>query len=505
MSDYPVWGILLAILFVTFNAFFVLAEFAIVKVRVSRVQELEASGNLLAPLLMRRILPRLDAYLSVTQIGITIASIALGWIGEPALATTIEKAAEFFGFSPPKLPHQVTFLIAFFLISAAHVVFGELIPKTIAIQKAETMALWCAKPLQFFYYLFYPLLWFLTWIANSILSLFGIKAHADHEHAYSPQELRILLSSSKERGILDPQMFFIIDNAFSFRARKVKDVMVPKERVIALSLSMSWKENRDLVRRYRHTRYPLCETSIENPIGLVHLKDIMLRSFSSTKEADLRRFRRELFELAPDTPLDRAMTFLRSHSAHLAIVRAPGGPVQGIVCLEDMVEQIVGSLEDEFDREEKTPLFEVFDPKLIDLGSEVAQKKTLFETGIAKIHALHPDFDTQVALAAMEQRETLFSTGIGEGVAVPHAVLEDLLKPRLAVLRLKKGIDYHSIDFQPVRLVFLFLLPATNPGLRLRFFAEIAKLLQIPGMQEKLLAAANTEKFIELIRTGLKS
>lgn len=505
MELHPVLGVVLATIFVVANGFFVLAEFAIVKVRASRVNELVASGHPLAPVLAKRILPQLDEFLSVTQIGITIASLALGWIGEPATAAIIHEVLALFGAEEVQLPEGLSFAIGFMIVTVAHVVLGELIPKTIAIQKADTMALWCARPLQFFYGMFYPLLVSLNWMANGILSLFGMRSGAEHEVSHSPQELRILLAGAKERGILDPQIFAMIDNAFGFRARTVREIMVPRERAVFLSLSRSWRENREFVRRFRHTRYPLCEGDLDSTMGLVHLKDITLRTISSSREVDVRKFRRDIFELPPDTRLDRALGFLRARSAHLALVRHPGKPVEGIVCLEDIVELIVGKLEDEFDREERTSLAEILDPRLIDLAAEAPDKVALFRRGVELLRAWKPELDPESVLAAIAHREDVFSTGIGGGVAIPHAILEDLDKPAVAILRIKRGVDYQSIDLKPVRLVFLFLLPATNPGLRLRFFSELGGLLQKPGFQDRLMAATDAGKLAEILRAALSS
>jgi len=173
MEIHPILGFVLGAIFVGLNAFFVLAEFAIVKVRKSRIQELMSSGNPLAPLLSKRILPRLDAYLSACQVGITIASLALGWIGEPTVHKFLQKIFLMLGEGNQEIPYGLSIGISFFLITAAHVILGELIPKSIAIQKADLMALLCARPLWFFHYLFYPILWIFNSVANGILAVFG--------------------------------------------------------------------------------------------------------------------------------------------------------------------------------------------------------------------------------------------------------------------------------------------------------------------------------------------
>lgn len=500
MEIHPIPALILAVAFIILNGFFVLAEFAIVKVRKTRIQELRARGNSLAPLLEKRILPQLDAYLSVSQVGITIASLALGWIGEPAVNHTIRKLLVMAGTEEQAIPYGLSFGFAFFIVTMGHVVLGELIPKTIAIQKADAMALFCARPLRFFYFLFYPVLILFNSTANGLLRLFGIQTKPDSEMAHSPQELRILLAGSKEKGIIDPQVFSIIDNAFLFRTKTVKDVMVQRDRVAVLSLGDSWNDNQDIILRNRHTRYPLCEKDIDNPVGLIHIKDIMLRGLLEKEDADLMKVRRVLVEIEPDLPLNKALPFLRSKSAHMAVVRSQGGKIEGIVCLEDIVELIIGNLEDEFDREERISILDLLKPEVIHLKVEAGGKDKLLRKGVDSFLSVKPDLDVEAAMDSLLKREKLFSIGIGGGVAVPHAVMEDLDRPLFAVMRLKKGIGFGAIDLLPVRLVFLFLLPATNAGLRLRFFSEIARLLQAPGAYNRILAASNPDKMVAEIR-----
>ncbi len=498
--DNPFLGILLAIFFVAMNAFYVLAEFAIVKVRRSRIQELNASGHPLAPLLEKRILPQLDAYLSATQIGITIASLALGWIGEATVARVIEMFFESIGSPEVKIPPSLSFGISFFLVTAGHVIFGELIPKSLAILKADTMALWCARPLRFSYLVFYPILFIFNTTANAFLRLFGIRPLVGADVAHTAKELRILMSASRDRGVIDPQVHAIIDNAFQFRVRTVREVMVSKDRVAVLALSRKWEDNWEVIRANRHTRYPLCKTGLEDCIGLIHVKDLTLRGFSEDQPLDFRKIKRKIVEIPAEMSLDRALTFLRSKGSHLALVRSKEGAAEGIVCLEDVVELIVGSLEDEFDREEKISILDLLKPEAVSLKAEASSKQEVLSQGVDLLLHLVPHLAKEKILGAIEEREKLFSTGIGGGVAIPHAQIEELDQPIFGVMKLKKGIHYGSIDLMPVRLIFIFLLPESNPKLRIRFFAEIARLLQSPNAYSQMMAAATPEKLIETIQ-----
>ncbi|HET6205137.1 MAG TPA: CNNM domain-containing protein [Planctomycetota bacterium] len=501
----PLLGLAIALAFVALNAFYVLAEFAIVKVRGTRVQELRAAGNREAVLLATHVLPRLDAYLAVCQIGITVASLGLGWIGEPAAAALVVKGFALFGVVGVRVPPGVSFALAFVLVMAVHVVFGEQIPKILAVAAPTRAALLSVRALRGSYRAFYPFLVALNAAANGLLRLAGFPKQALSETAHSEEELRSLLSSSRDRGVLDPSVFAIIDNAFRFRTRTVTEVMVPRERVAYLALMKPWKENLAGIRTARHTRYPLGATSLDDPVGLIHMKDLLLRGLPLGREPNLMRYRRELLEMAPDTRLERALALMRARGAHLALVRGKDGRVAGIVCLEDIVETVVGRLEDEFDREERTGLVDLLVPAAVVPEFVPAGRSDALACGLAHLRALHPHFDAEGALREVEGREAQISTAIGGGVAVPHAILEDLDRPLLALLRLRGRVPFPAIDGRPVLLAFLFLFPATNPALRPRILGDVAWIVQRGGVVERAAAAASAEDAVAILQRALAS
>ena len=233
------------------------------------------------------------------------------------------------------------------------------------------------------------------------------------------------------------------------------------------------------------------------------MKDLLLRGLPIGREPNVMRFRRDLLEMSPDTPLERALAFMRARGAHLALVRGRDGSVAGIVCLEDIVETVVGRLEDEFDREERTGLADLLLPTAVVPDFEPSGRTDLLDQALTHLHGQHPHFDAEAALREVERREAQISTAIGGGVAVPHAILEDLDRPLLALVRARGRVPFASIDGRPVSLVFLFLLPASNPGLRPRILGYVASVAQRGGVIERAAAAKTAGETVALLQRAL--
>jgi CBS domain containing-hemolysin-like protein len=251
------WYLVLAFVFVLANGFFVAAEFAIVKVRSTQITELADQGSVRAKM-AKKLIRRMDAYLSATQLGITLASLALGWIGEPAFHHLIQPLFTRFQVSEA-YAKSISASVAFVIISILHIVLGELAPKSVAIQKPVATTLWTAHLLHAFYVITYPAIWMLNGISRQILRLFGIHPASEHsEIAHSPEELRLILASSEKAGILSEENREIIEGVFQFSKRTARQIMVPRTDVVFLSTTRSIGENLETIRTTRHTRYPLC-------------------------------------------------------------------------------------------------------------------------------------------------------------------------------------------------------------------------------------------------------
>lgn len=343
------WYLILAFVFVLANGFFVAAEFAIVKVRSTQLTELADQGSVRAKM-ARRLTKHLDAYLSATQLGITLASLALGWIGEPAFEHLIEPLFARFGVWGEAYSASVAAVVAFAVISILHIVLGELAPKSIAIQKPVGTSLWVAHALHAFYVITFPAIWLLNGVSRSILRLFGIEPASEHETAHSPEELRLILAGSEKAGILSEENREIIEGVFQFSKRTARQIMVPRTDVVVLSTTRSIEENLETIRTTRHTRYPLCDGSLDHTIGLIHVKDLMLALLRGPGRR-LEELKRDVLFVPGNSTVESLLSQFIESKTHMAIVLDEYGGASGIVSLENITEELFGQIQDEFDRE----------------------------------------------------------------------------------------------------------------------------------------------------------
>lgn len=346
--------LLLAALLVLLNAFFVAAEFAIVKVRSTRVQELVREGTP-GSLATQAAIQNLDAYLSATQLGITLASLGLGWIGEPAFASLVTPILGAVGIWSAGVVHSISLTIAFALITFLHIVLGELAPKSIAIRRPEETSLLVSPPLRIFYRLFYPALWFLNAASTFFLRMVSIDPASESELAHSEEELRLLLAESHRTGSLSASKRKLLENVFDYTRRSAKHIMVPRAEITYLSLHRSLAENLETIRQSQHTRYPLCDADIDHVVGMIHAKDLF-QPDKLTETADLSKVKRDILFVPENRPLELLQRDFQQRRVHMAIVVDEYGGTSGLVTLEDILEEIVGEIQDEFDTE--TPRME---------------------------------------------------------------------------------------------------------------------------------------------------
>ncbi len=353
--------IMLALFLVLLNGIFVAAEFSFVKVRPTRLAQLVEEGNRMAKN-AQCCVKNIDAYLSVCQLGITISSLGLGWLGEPVVARLLEPLLHLVGITSPAAIHSVSFIIAFTLVTFMHVVFGELVPKSLAIQRAETVTLWLAMPMRLFYFLFYPAVLLFNGTANGILRLAGVRPASEHEESHSEEELQMLVSESYRSGNLDKEEWRLLQNVFDFEDKVVRDVMVPRPEVVFLDLSKSLKENIEIARLSGHTRFPLCEGDRDNVLGLIHIKDL----FRLSDEAGLNELRRSIMPVPEGMPLDQLLHQFQQKHQHMALVVDEYGGTAGIITMENILEELVGEIQDEFDEEQPQILPENDNTYLLD-------------------------------------------------------------------------------------------------------------------------------------------
>lgn len=336
---------------VALNGFFVAAEFAIVKVRASQIEIKAKSGSRVANI-AKHITQHLDGYLAATQLGITLASLGLGWVGESVMHSIVHNLLINFNLSEVYIT-SISTGIAFLFITVMHIVFGELAPKSVAIQRPVATTLFIALPLQGFYWLFRPFIWILNGFANVVLKLFGISSIGGHDSVHSTEELYYLLDQGKESGALDTNEHELIRNVFDFNERVVKNIMVPRTKISGVELSTPKKEVVEKIIAEGYSRLPVYDDIIDKIIGIVHAKDI-LPLLADNKEWTLSDIIRKPYFVPETKKINDLLSELQQKRIQIAIVIDEFGGTAGMVTLEDIVEEIVGEIQDEYDEEKPT-------------------------------------------------------------------------------------------------------------------------------------------------------
>jgi CBS domain containing-hemolysin-like protein len=341
--------VVLALLLVALNGFFVAAEFGIVTLRKTRVRAIAKTGGLRGRILFK-VHSQLDAYLSACQLGITLASLGLGWVGEPAFAKLMEPVFALVGITSPQIIHGVSFIVAFSVISFLHIVVGELAPKSLAIRVPEAVGLWSAVPLYGFYWAMYPFIWVLNESANLVLRVAGLSGVGSHETHYSNDELKIILRTNTgapgERFTHDER--HILAQSLEFSQHTVSDLMRPINEVSALYASRTLEQNLDTMRRNRFSRYPYFDEDGEEVLGVIHLKDLFFAEQAGKDVDDLTEYLRPVDLISARTPAIELFRRFRGGAPHFALIGEKGKRPVGFITLDNLLGAIVGEIRDEF-------------------------------------------------------------------------------------------------------------------------------------------------------------
>ncbi|HWR40599.1 MAG TPA: hemolysin family protein [Patescibacteria group bacterium] len=322
-----------------------------VKVSRTRLEELALQGDQRATLALQ-VLGNFDTYLGATQLGITLSSLALGWLGEPAISSLIEPYFNDYVSCGPWLSAAVSIMGGFMLITFFYIVFGELVPKSVAIQRAERMALFSVGPLYRFHKLGYPIILLFNRTARAVLNSIGIAPAPENDLTHSEEELRMIVSASHRGGVLDEMESKLIDNVFDFSDRLAREIMIPRQDMVCLFCEESFEESMKTVRETNHTRYPLCAEDKDHIIGMIHIRDLIDFDLYSESEKNLQSVVREVLLVPEAMSVAELLQIMRRKRTHLAIVADEYGGTAGLVALEDIIEQIVGDIQDEHDEEE---------------------------------------------------------------------------------------------------------------------------------------------------------
>ena len=341
--------ILITLILVSFNGFFVAAEFAIVKVRSSQI-EVKVKEGVGVAVLAKHIVAHLDGYLAATQLGITLASLGLGWIGEPVVSKIIINLMNVAGVEiTAELAHQIALPVAFVIITILHIVFGELAPKSIAIQRPEKVTLFIAYPLQFFFFVFRPFIWLLNGIANLLLKSIGISSvHGSEIH--SSEELKYLVEQGQQSGRIDEDEYKIIRNAFDFSEQTVKQIMVPRIQVFAVDINNFGRKTLEKIIEENYSRIPVYDGNIDNILGVVYLKDVLIATLK-TEKPDIRDLIRTMIIVPDSKNIGKLLNEFQVRHQQMALVVNEYGGTEGIITMEDILEELVGEIQDEYDNE----------------------------------------------------------------------------------------------------------------------------------------------------------
>lgn len=364
-SDRLLVNLVMVVVLIALTAFFVAVEFAIVRVRVSRVDQMIAEGrkNSLA---LKQITSNLDGYLSACQLGITITALGLGWLGEP----TVEKMLHPLLHSlkvPEAIGGVLSFVIAFVVITYLHVVVGELAPKTVAIRKAESVALLTAKPLILFTKIMRPFIWTLNGSANQLVRLMGVKPASEHEEAHSEEELQIIINESFESGKINQSEYGYVNRIFAFDNMLAREIMVPRTDMVCLYTDKSREENLSIIKEQQYTRFPVVEGSKDNVIGIINTKQFFL-AYEDNPNLEVASILQPVMAVSEVIPVNELLQRMQREGTHIAILIDEYGGTAGLVTIEDILEEIVGEIRDEFDKEEEQPIVQLSEDHLISDG-----------------------------------------------------------------------------------------------------------------------------------------
>ncbi|MDO9103657.1 MAG: hemolysin family protein [Methylovulum sp.] len=359
--------IIVALLLVALNGFFVAAEFGLVKLRQTRIREIAKTRGLRGRILAK-VHVKLDAYLSACQLGITLASLGLGWVGEPAFASLLEPAFERLGVTSAELIHGISFAFAFSVISFLHIVVGELAPKSMAIRNPESIGLWTAVPLFGFYWLMFPAIWLLNTSANLVLYLFGLGGTHNKEAGYSADELKLILRSNSLVERFTRDEWNILAQTLDFSDLEVSDLMRPSHEMVSLHHANSLEANLKIICQSRFSRYPYFDTNNINVLGMIHLKDLFLAQQAGGVIADLTSYLRPIQYISPSTPSLVLLRHFRTGAPHFTIIGQKGQKPEGFITLDNLLSAMVGEIRDEF-RQNNNDWNRLGDGSLIGKGS----------------------------------------------------------------------------------------------------------------------------------------
>lgn len=377
-----VFNLVLVALLIALTAFFVATEFSIIRLRSSRVDQLVMEGRKNA-LAVRKVTGNLDAYLSACQLGITITALGLGWLGEPTVEKLLHPLFHRIGVGEP-LSGWISFALAFASITYLHVVLGELAPKSLAIQKPEAVSFKFAVPIIWFHRLMYPFIWLLNGSANHFIRWFGLHPAKESEEAHSEEEIRIILSDSYESGKINKTEYGYVSRIFTFDELHAREIMVPRPDMVCLYMENTLEENIEIIRREQYTRFPVALESKDHIVGFVNTKQLFMNARNDPDTFDWKSFVQPMLTVSDATPIKSLLKTMQGARVHMALLVDEYGGTAGLITIEDILEEIVGEIRDEFDADERKEIETVKDGEhyIVDGNLLLSEVNALLNTDL---------------------------------------------------------------------------------------------------------------------------
>jgi len=494
--------LIVAFLLLLLNAFFTLAEFTSVKARPSFMEVLAARGNRRAKAVMY-IQTHLDEFLSVCQVGITLASVGIGFVGEPAFAQLLEPLIiriGINGFASRITTHTIAIALAYILVSYLHIILGELLPKNVAIRKTESIALFLAYPLIVFKFIFLPPIWLLNSTVNIILRLIRFPLPTS-PGVHSEDEIRVILDHSQSSGLLSFRQLLHIENVLDMGALTVRNAMRVRRSIRCLSTSMTREEVKKTIAESRFSRYPLLGGDAEKPIGFVHIKDLFLAERAGRSTDDLAVYKRSCLPAREEDALEHLLSEMQRKACHMAIVYNKKGEWTGIITLEDAIEEVIGTVEEEYPTEPPVRLSELLTSQHTFLDVEGDSILSVAKNVLSRVDPKALPLPRDAIMLSVAEREKLASSYIGRGLAIPHARLSSLTQPMVFFARLKSAIP-SPVAGEQIDLMFLLLTPSDTPRIHQTLLSHIAGIFESDFLEGRLEAAATSTELYNTICTA---
>lgn len=484
------------------NVVFVLLEYSLVRARPSRIELLARKGDSRARR-VQEMLAHLDEYLAAIQVGITLVALALGAFAEPGISRYLGSFFErLLGDLPDVLVSAASISLALGALVYFQIVLGELVPRAIAIHRAEAIALSGSWLLRLLARLLRLPVIVMSSSSKLLVRLLGLKPTARSEPIFSEEELRILLGETQDKGVLPFERLLLLENLLDLGSSRARDAMTPRGRISHLSLAKTWEENLETIRSRRHSRYPLCRDTLDSMIGYVHVKDIALQRTAMSQSSQMLPLRRDIVRIREEDPLEKLLKQFLDRSVQMAAVQDGQQKIVGLLTLEDIFEEIVGEVHDEFDLPGAWSVLDFLVPGAVSAQMEAESSERAISELVKRLAAAEPSVNEGEALKAALEREKKLSSAIGNGIAIPHARLASISRPFIAVGRFLKAVPFSPPDKVPVRLVFLILTPAEAPLMQLKVLSRLASLLDNENVRLNLVRSRSTETLLDTLNTA---